>query len=292
MNAGERIAPAGVARLPRLDAERERRRKLSVRVNLVSTLARREFAARYRGSMLGGLWALATPMVMIAIYTFIFAGIFGARFGATDAGGGVASGTGWSYALNLYCGLLAWSAFGETLQTSASTILRHANLVKRVVFPLETLPVAHTLAAFGVQICGTVVLLAGVLWLHQGLYVTTLWLPLLWTLQLAATVGAAWLVAALGVFLPDTREVTGLVLMAWMFLTPILYPPSAVPPAYRAFVTYNPWAAHVENYRRILLQGVAPDFTGILVFAVFAFALLLAGYLCFRRARPAFADVV
>ena len=110
-----------------------------------------ELAARYRGSLLGFLWTLLTPIVMIAIFTMIFAGIFKAKFGASSSQ--------WDYALYLFCGLLPWNAFQESLQLSSSTIVSHANLVKRVVFPLETLPVSLSLAAIVNQLFGTAVLL-------------------------------------------------------------------------------------------------------------------------------------
>src|SRR4029077_7163701 len=125
--------------------------QLPRRIDLILSLTRRVLVGRYRGSFLGFLWTLVTPMVMIAIFTFIFAGIFKAKFGASSSQ--------WDYALYLFCGLLPWNAFAESLQLSASTIVTHANLVKRVVFPLETLPVAQTLAAIGNQLFGTAALL-------------------------------------------------------------------------------------------------------------------------------------
>src|SRR6478672_6353715 len=113
--------------------------ELPARADLIFSFARRDLVGRYKGSALGIAWALLTPVVMIAIFTFIFAGIFGARFGASQSH--------WDYALYLFCGLLPWTMFQETLQQSASTIVAHANLVKRVVFPLETLPVAQAFSS-------------------------------------------------------------------------------------------------------------------------------------------------
>src|SRR2546426_2955079 len=162
------------------------------RFNLILSLARRELAARYKGSVLGIFWALVTPLVMIAIFTFLFAGIFKARFGL--------SASPWDYALYLFCGLLPWTAFQESLQLSSTTIVSHANLVKRVVFPLETLPVAQTLAALANQMFGTAALLLAALLIHRALHVTALFLPLLLVPQLMATLGAAWLLASIGVF--------------------------------------------------------------------------------------------
>src|SRR5918911_375794 len=178
--------------------------ELPRRFELIESLVRRELAVRYRGSMLGLVWTLLTPAVMIAIYTFIFAGVFGARFGGR--------GTAWDYALYLYCGLLPWTAFSESVQQAAQTIIAHANLVKRVVFPLETLPVAQVLAALVTQACGTLVLLVAALLIERELHASVLWWPVLVVPQALATLGAAWLVASLGVFLRDTGQALGLLL--------------------------------------------------------------------------------
>src|SRR5215470_2052943 len=135
--------------------------ELPHRSELIFSLAKRDLLTRYKGSMLGIIWAIVTPVVTIAIFTFIFAGIFGARFGTSSSH--------WDYALYLFCGLLPWTMFQETLQQSASTIVTHANLVKRVVFPLETLPVAQTFSALGHQLFGTVALLVAAIIIRHEL---------------------------------------------------------------------------------------------------------------------------
>src|SRR5882672_8960871 len=198
--------------------------QLPRRFDLIVSLTRRELTARYRGSVLGILWALLTPVVMIAIFTIIFAGIFKARFGNNNSQ--------WDYALYLFCGLLPWNAFQEAIQLSSSTIVAHANLVKRVVFPLEALPVSLSLAAVVNQLFGTIVLIVAVIFLRREMHLTIIYLPLILIPQLIATFGAAWLVASLGVFVRDIVQGIALVLMAWMYLTPIIYPESIVPAPY------------------------------------------------------------
>src|SRR5438309_8295894 len=221
--------------------------QLPRRFDLILSLTKRELAARYRGSVLGIVWAVLTPVVMIAIFTIIFAGIFKARFGASNSQ--------WDYALYLFCGLLPWNAFQESLQLSSSTIVAHANLVKRVVFPLETLPVSLSLAAVVNQLFGTMVLIVAVIVLRREMHVTIIYLPLILIPQLIATFGASWLVASLGVFIRDIVQGIALVLMAWMYLTPIIYPESLVPAPYRAVINVNPFTALVRNYRRVLIEG-------------------------------------
>ncbi|HBB96442.1 MAG TPA: sugar ABC transporter permease [Blastocatellia bacterium] len=258
--------------------------ELPRRFDLIFSLARRELTARYRGSILGIMWALVTPMVMIAIFTVIFAGIFKAKFGASSSQ--------WDYALYLFCGLLPWNAFQESLQLSSSTIVAHANLVKRVVFPLETLPVSLSLAAVVNQLFGTIVLIVAVILLRREMHVTIIYLPLILIPQLIATFGAAWLVASLGVFVRDIVQGIALVLMAWMYLTPIIYPESIVPAPYRAAINLNPFTPLVRNYRRIILDGLSPDWPGLAYFAAFALVSFVFGYWWFARTRKNFADVI
>jgi len=258
--------------------------ELPRRFDLIWPLARRMTVARYRGSALGLLWALLTPAVMIAVFTFLFAGVFGARF--TEGG------TPLEYALYLFCGLLPWTAFSETLQQSSGIVVAHANLVKRVVFPLETLPVAQALAALAAQLFGTVALLAATAVIRRELHPTLLWLPVLLVPQLLLTLGGAWLVASLGVFVRDTAQVLGLVLMAWLYLTPIIYPEQVVPARFRPALELNPFTPLVRSYRRVLLEGAPPDWAGLAYMTLLAVAFFLLGYWWFARTRKNFADVI
>ena len=258
--------------------------QLPRRFDLIVSLTKRELAARYRGSVLGILWVILTPVVMIAIFTIIFAGIFKAKFGASSSQ--------WDYALYLFCGLLPWYAFQEALQLSANTIVSHANLVKRVVFPLETLPMSLSLAAIANQLFGTAALIIAALLLRREIHGTILFLPVLLIPQLFATLGAAWLLASLGVFVRDIVQGVTLVLMAWMYLTPIIYPESLVPDRYRTLVNLNPFTPLVRNYRRIILEGNLPDWRGLAYFTAFAIASFVFGYWWFARTRKNFADVV
>lgn len=259
-------------------------RELPGRYELVRSLTRKELATKYRGSALGFVWAMLTPAVMIVIYTLIFAGLFGARFGE--------QGTTWDYALYLFCGLLPWTAFQESAQGAAGVIVSHANLVKRVVFPLEALPVAQVLAAHVTQLAGTVVLVLAALLVRHELHATILWLPALLAPQVVFVLGAAWFIASLGVFLRDTGQIVSLVLVAWFFLTPIIYPEQVIPTPYRRLAALNPFAPLVRSYRRILLEGAPPDWGGLVYFAAVAVAAFLAGYWWFAKTRKNFADVI
>ena len=259
-------------------------REMPRHFGLIISLARREIAARYKGSVLGIVWAIVTPVVTIATFTLIFAGIFGARFGV--------SGSVWEFALYLFCGLLPWSAFQEAVQVSSQKIVSQANLVKRVIFPLEILPVAQTLASLANQLFGTLALLAMSLIIQRTIHPTVLWLPVLIAPQLLLTFGVAWLVASLGVFLRDIVQGIALVLMVWMYLTPIIYPESIVPEKFRSFINANPFTHLIRSYRNIMLEGVAPDWRGLAYFTGFALIIFIFGYWWFARTRKNFADVL
>ena len=258
--------------------------ELPRRRELILSLAKRELLGRYKGSVLGLLWPFLTPAVMIVIFTLVFAGIFGARFGST--------GSSWDYAVYLFCGLLPWTMFQETIQQSANTIVTHANLVKRVVFPLETLPTAQALAALAHQMFGTVALIIAAVIIQGNVHVTILLFPLLLIPQFLFTLGAAWLIASLGVFLRDITQGIGLLLMAWMYLTPIIYPESIVPERFRMMIALNPFTPLVRNYRRLFLDGVLPDWKGLAYFSVISVLVFVFGYWWFARTRKNFADLI
>jgi len=258
--------------------------ELPRRFDLIGSLVRRELAARYRGSVLGLAWGMVTPVVMIAIFTFIFAGIFGARFGA--------NGSAWDFALYLFCGLLPWTAFQEAVAASTQTVVAHANLVKRVVFPLEILPVSIVLTALVNQMFGTIALVVASLLIRSELHATLLWLPVLLVPQLMLTLGLSWLVASLGVFLRDIVQGVALLLTVWLYLTPIIYPESVVPARFQPFIRANPFTHLIRSYRRIMLEGAMPDWRGMAFFTAFALACFIFGYWWFARTRKNFADVI
>jgi lipopolysaccharide transport system permease protein len=258
--------------------------QLPQRSELIFSLAKRDLLTRYKGSALGLIWAVLTPVVMIAMFTFIFAGIFGARFGASTSH--------WDYAVYLFCGLLPWTMFQETVQQSATTIITHANLVKRVVFPLETLPVAQAISALGNQLLATIALLLAVIVIQRQLPVTFFWFPILLVPQLLLAMGAAWLISSLGVFLRDIVQGVSLALMAWMYLTPIIYPESYVPDRFRVLINLNPFTPLVRSYRRIFLESQVPDWRGLGYFTVIALLVFVFGYWWFARTRKNFADVI
>ncbi len=251
---------------------------------LINSMVRRDLTSRYKGSVMGLAWTIITPAVMIIIYTVIFSGIFKARF--------VAEGGHLQFAVYLFCGMLPWIAFSDGIQRSTTALTDNINLVRRVVFPLEALPVNLVLSALMQQMLGTIVLLVAALIMQRTLHATVLWIPVLLVPQLLATIGLGWLMASLGVFIRDMTQINQLALQTMMYLTPILYPENLIPPEYHLLVDLNPVAPLIRSYRQILLEGRMPDWRGLTVTLIFAVVCFYFGYWWFERTKKAFADVL
>lgn len=251
---------------------------------LVGSLVRRDLSNRYKGSMMGLFWAIVTPVLQITIFTFIFAGIFKSRFGSQRSEYG--------FAVYLFCGMLPWIAVAEAIQRATTSLTENVNLVKRVVFPIEALPVNLVLSAVVQQLIGTGILLVAALLLERVLHPTALLLPLLLVPQLLLTFGLSWLAASLGAFLRDTPQFTQLLLMVFQYLTPIYYPEEMIPPRFQWINQLNPMAPLIRSYRRILLEGQWPDWQGLAFTMAFALVCFVFGYWWFERTKKAFADIL
>jgi lipopolysaccharide transport system permease protein len=258
--------------------------QLPSRSELILSLAKRETADSIQGIGVGdGLGRHHSGGDDYHLHFYFFRD-FSARFGP--------GGTAWDYALYLFCGLLPWTMFQETVQTSSTTIVSHANLVMRVVFSARDFAAAQALSALANQMFGTIALLVACVVVRHELHVSILWLPALLIPQLIFTLGVAWLVASLGVFLRDIAQGITLVLMAWMYLTPIHLSETIVPERYRPFINANPFTALVRSYRQIFLEGLAPDWPSLAYFAILAAIVFLVGYWWFAKTRRNFADVI
>lgn len=253
---------------------------------LIGRMARRELVARYRGSFGGLLWAVITPIVMLGVYTFVFSVIFNARWGGVDDQNRA------QFAVVLYAGLLIHGLLAETLNAAPNLIAANTNYVKKVVFPLEVLPAVSLCTAFFQFLIGVAVLLvAG--WLFNGVVPITAPLVVLVLIPLVLlTLGVAWFLAALGVYVRDVGQVTLVGTTILLFVSPVFFPVTAVPAAFRAIIYVNPLTFLIEQGRNVLIWGRAPDVPGLLAFSVGAFALAWLGYAWFQATRKGFADVL
>lgn len=252
---------------------------------LLKHLVRREIEGRYRGSMLGLLWSFLNPLVMLAVYTVVFGVVFKSRWGETQ-------GDVRQFALVLFAGMVVFNLFAECVGRAPSLIIGNTNYVKKVVFPLEILPwVSFGAALFHVLISLGVLLVFNV-WVNHTFSWTVVFFPFLLVPFALFVVGLSWLLAALGVFLRDIGQVMGLAISVVMFLSPLFYPVSAVPPRFQTLMYLNPLTFVIEQSRGLVLQGNPPDWTGLALYTVGAAVVAYGGFYFFQRSRKGFADVM
>lgn len=252
---------------------------------LINASTKREVLSRYRGSFLGLFWSFFTPLFMLVVFTFVFSVIFQARWG-----GG--SGSKTEFALLLFAGLMVFNFFAECINRAPGLILSNVNYVKKVVFPLEILPVVslfsglfHTLISFAVW------MLAYMLFFGMP-HLTVLYLPLVLLPFCLLLLGLSWALASLGVFLRDLSHVIGVITTVLMFLTPIFYPVTAFPQDYRFLLYLNPITTVIEQARNVLFWGQAPDFILLGVYSLVTLGIAWLGFAWFQKTRKGFADVL
>ncbi|MGH9425200.1 MAG: ABC transporter permease [Terriglobia bacterium] len=253
--------------------------------DLIAQFTVREVEGRYRGSFLGVLWSFANPLLMLTTYTLVFGVIFRSRWsGSTQNLGEVA--------LVVFCGLIAFNLFNECVSRAAGLIVAVPSYVKKIVFPLEVLPVSVLGSALFHGLISLTVLFAGVLLAAQKLPATLLLLPLVAVPLVFLSLGVSWFLAGLGVFMRDIQHLAALLLQILLFATPIFYSLEIVPQPLRTVVSLNPLTPAVENFRRVILWGMAPLWMEWMAWTIASGGVLLLGYAWFMRTKKAFADVI
>ena len=252
---------------------------------LIRLLTHHEIVSRYRGSLLGVLWALLHPMVMLTVYTIVFRGAFGMRWG-TDGESAL------DFGLLLFSGLIVHTLFSESLHRAPHLIVSHSNYVKKVVFPLEILAwTSLGTALFHAAISALVLVVFNAI-LHRALPWTALSLPLLLLPLMFITVGISWFLASAGVFLRDIGQVIGPITTVMLFLSPVFYPPTALPESYRFLLYANPLTFFITQAQDILIWGKSPSWIGIGIACAISYPVAWFGLLWFQKTRKAFADVL
>lgn len=259
-------------------------RSLYANRSLLHSLVVRDIEARYRGTTLGYLWALFYPLMMLAVYVFVFSGIFKSRWGG--------QGDVTDFVQMLYCGLIVHAVFSDTLTRSPGAVLSNPGYVKKVVFPLELLPVRDLISALFNAIVGLGLLCIFLVATRQYIPPTALFVPLVLFPLLMLTVGIAWFLAAIGVFFRDIGQMIGIFMTVMLFLSPIFYPVSSVPALAQKLIYLNPLTYPIEALRQVLILGQHPDWLHWLLYATLSLLVAIFGLWVFQRSRPAFADVV
>jgi lipopolysaccharide transport system permease protein len=253
--------------------------------SLIYNLIKREVIGRYRGSVMGLLWSFFNPVLMLIVYTFVFSVVFKARWA-----GGTDSRT--EFALVLFAGLMVYNLFAECLNRSPSLVLGNVNYVKKVVFPLEILPiVAMGSAAFHLLISLFVWLIFYSMFFGIP-QVTILLFPVALIPFLLMILGFSWFLASVGVYLRDVTQIIGIMTTALMFLSPIFYPISALPEKYQLFMHFSPLTFIVEQARDVMIWGKGIHWSNWAIYMLLSTSIAWLGFAWFQKTRKGFADVL
>jgi lipopolysaccharide transport system permease protein len=251
---------------------------------LIRTLVRRDILSRYTGSFGGAFWTLLNPLIMMLTYFFVFGVVMGSTF-PNDT-----SKTG--FALYFLAGMLPWLAFNEAIARAPFIMVEHRNFIKKLVFPVETLPVNVVAAGLVTEFFGMILFALALLLIRGRVPLTLVYLPLVIIPQILLTTGLAWFLAALGVFVRDLGQVIGYLLTVLMFITPIFYSEEKMPGFAAYLQKVNPIFTLVHSYRAVLLESKPPDWTSLGWLAVTASLIFLLGHAWFYKLRKSFADLI
>jgi lipopolysaccharide transport system permease protein len=253
---------------------------------LILQLTRREVIGRYRGSLMGLAWSFLNPLLMLVVYTFVFSVVFKARWGT----GGQESRA--DFAIILFTGMIVFNLFAEIINRAPGLIISNVNYVKKVVFPLEILSWVSLGSVLFHSLVSLIVLLLVQIIINHSLPWTIIFFPLVLLPLIFASLGVAWFLAALGVFVRDIGQVTGVFTTVLMFLSAVFYPLSALPEAYQVLLKLNPLVLIIIESRKVLVFGSLPDWFSIGIALLVGFSIATAGFWWFQRTRKGFADVL
>lgn len=254
---------------------------------LIAQMTRREVVGRYKGSVMGLAWSFFNPVFMLIVYTFVFSEIFKGRW--TDSGENESK---TQFAVILFAGMIMLSLFSEILNRAPGLIVSNINYVKKVVFPIEILPVVSSGAALFHCFISLAVLATAFALFNGYLHWTVVFIPFVLLPLIVLSTGIAWILASLGVFLRDVSQTIVIVTTVMTFLSPVFYPVTAVPERFRMLIMANPLTFIIEQARAVLIWGRQPDWIGLASYTVVAALVAWLGYAWFQKTRKGFADVL
>ena len=260
-------------------------RSLWANRQLIARMGQREIIGRYKGSAMGLAWSFITPLFMLAIYTFVFSVVFQARWGTSEE-------SKTQFAVVLFAGLIVHTLFSDVINRAPQLVLGNVNYVKKVVFPLEILPVVQLLSATFHALVSVAVLIAAQLVFQGSLPITALLLPVVLLPFLLLTLGLAWCLASLGVFVRDVGQTISLVTSVMLFMSPVFFPVQSLPPALQPWMHLNPLTFVIEQVREVVVWGRLPDWQGLAVYSIASIATAWLGFAWFQKTRKGFADVL
>lgn len=254
--------------------------------SLIYSLAKREVVGRYRGSMMGIAWSFFNPLLMLVIYTFVFSVVFKARWGVSAQESKI------DFAIMLFIGMIIHGVFAECINRAPGLILSNVNYVKKVVFPLDILPyVAFGSALFHAAVSLLVLIIVQLIFMGH-IPLTALLFPIVMLPLVFATIGIAWFLSSLGVFIRDIGQITGIFTTVLLFISGVFFPISGLPEPYRTWMALNPLAVIIEEGRNVLVLGIIPEPANWCFMTAIGLLIAWAGFAWFQKTRKGFADVL
>ena len=252
---------------------------------LIYQLVKRNILGRYRGSMFGLVWSFFNPVLMLTVYTIVFSTVFKARWNT-----GAESRT--EFALALFIGMITHGIVAEILNKSPRLIITNVNYVKKVVFPLEILPWVVMGATLFHSFISLIVWVLFYIVVNQSIHWTLIFLPIVFIPLVILSIGLSWFLASLGVFIRDIGQITGVLAMVLLFMSPVFYPASMLPEPYQTLIYLNPLTFIIEQARDVLMWGELPNWRGLGIYYVVSCISAWAGFIWFQKTRGGFADVL
>lgn len=253
--------------------------------SLIFRLTRREIESRYKGSVLGILWSVIVPLMLLAVYTFVFSVIFQAKWDAKID-------NRWQFALILFSGLIVFNVFSECINRAPGVMLNYVSYIKKVVFPLEILPWVLLFSSLYNAFLSFIILLAGHFIFIGVPPLTVLLIPLELLPFILLTLGLTLFLSSLGVYLRDLSQLISICTMILMFMSPIFYPITSIPEEYRGYISLSPIAVVIEGARGLIFYGQIPSVGQWLFSFACSWLIVWLGYIWFMKTRKGFADVV
>ena len=252
---------------------------------LIWQMTQRDIAARYRGSVIGLAWSFINPLLMLLVYTFVFSVVFKARWGVEEE-------SRTDFAILLFAGMIVFGLFAEMINRAPGQIVSNANYVKKVVFPLEILSWVSLGSVLFHSLVSLAVLLLAQLLINLSLPWTVILFPLVLLPLIFASLGGAWFLAALGVYVRDIGQITAVFTTVLMFMSAVFYPISALPESYQAWLRLNPLVLIITESRKVLILGSLPDWSWLGISLLMGLTIAFAGFWWFQKTRKGFADVL
>lgn len=249
-------------------------------------MTRREIKKKYQGTFLGLTWAVISPLLMLSVYTFVFAVVFKSRWGTTGEESRI------EFAITLFAGLIVFGVFSESLNQAPGLIIGNVNYVKRVIFPLEILSIVSVASVLFNTVMSVSVLLLMQLVFQGKVPFTVVFFPVIVLPLSLLSLGVSWFFSALAVYIRDIGQLLGFFTTILFYTSAVFFPLSALPDIYQKLLKLNPLVLFIEQSRDVLIYGNSPDWMTSFILLAISSLTACVGYWWFQKTRKGFADVI